>query len=65
MAVFDEELDVRPVGFMRLGEDLSECSREDLNDRLQRLEAEMERVRLAMETKSAQRLAADALFAKH
>ena len=65
MAVFDEEALRQPVGVLRLGEDLSELSRDDLSERIEALEAEIERTRAAFETKSAQRMAADALFAQH
>jgi len=66
MGIFDEDAPGKPNGPVpiRVGEDLSQMSEDELAERIEGLQAEITRTQTALEERSKIRNAANALFGK-
>jgi len=66
MGIFDEDTANKPTGPspIRVGEELSQMSEDELADRIERLRAEIERTEIALADRSKIRDAANAIFGK-
>jgi len=65
MSIFDEDIPNKPeAGHITVGQDLSRLSENELRERIEALDEEINRTRRALEQRSTIRNAADAVFQK-